>query len=73
MSKIKENFKKNKLLILIFSIVWIVTIVLTLFSYKTTLGKESIGSESYNRSVVEINEKTAIINNSMKRMENDYG
>ena len=60
MSKIKENFKKNKLLILIFSIVWIVTIVLTLFSYKTTLGKESIGSESYNRSVVEINEKTAI-------------
>ena len=52
MSKIKENFKKNKLLILIFSIVWIVTIVLTLFSYKTTLGKESIGSESYNRSEV---------------------
>ena len=60
MSKIKENFKKNKLLILIFSIVWIVTIVLTLFSYKTTLGKESIGSESYNRSVVEINENTSI-------------
>ena len=33
---------------------------MTLFSYKTTLGKESIGSESYNRSVVEINENTSI-------------
>lgn len=59
-NRVKENFKKNKIILTIFVLVWIVTIVATLFSYRTTLGKESFGSESYNRTVVELTKDTKI-------------
>lgn len=43
---IKENIKKNKIVLLFFLVIWAVLIVLTLNSYKTNLGKESVGMGS---------------------------
>lgn len=59
-NRVKENFKKNKIVLSVFIVVWIITIAATLFTYRTTLGKESIGSESYNRTVVEVTKDTRI-------------
>ena len=59
--RIKKNFKENKVLFFVFITIWIVTIVATLLFFDSTLGKQSIGNESYNRSVVEIDNNTKII------------
>lgn len=57
--KIKENFNKNKILLLVFSLLWIVCVVLTLINYNTTLGKRSDGN--YDKDVaVEIDNNTII-------------
>ncbi|MDO4940319.1 MAG: DUF2142 domain-containing protein [Erysipelotrichaceae bacterium] len=45
--RIKENFMKNKVLLIVFSIIWIGTIVVTLSLYGSSLGKESVGGENY--------------------------
>lgn len=58
--RIKENFKKNKVLLIVFVIVWTVLIIFTLNSYNNTLGKKSSGNESYDRSVIEVNKNTVI-------------
>lgn len=45
--KIKTNFTKNKIYILAFLVIWIITVSITLFAYKDTLGKESSGNSVY--------------------------
>ncbi len=57
--KAKTNFKKNKILLLVFSLLWIVTVVLTLINYNPTLGKRSYGNFDKDETV-EIDDKTTI-------------
>ena len=45
--KIKTNFTKNKIYILAFLVIWVITVSITLFAYKDTLGKESSGNSVY--------------------------
>ncbi|MBQ0036874.1 MAG: DUF2142 domain-containing protein [Firmicutes bacterium] len=45
--RIKENFMKNKVLLIVFSVIWIGTIVLTLSFYDSSLGKEPVGGQDY--------------------------
>lgn len=45
--RIIKNIKNNKILLLVFSLIWIACIVATLFVYKPTLGKEPVGGEDY--------------------------
>lgn len=61
-NRIVENIKKNKILLLVFSLIWIICVIATLLSYKPTLGKEPVGGEDYahtfevfkNRSITQI-------------------
>lgn len=57
--RIKENFKKNKVLLFVFIAIWIVTVVITYNHYINTLGKESYGADSVS-DVVEIDSNTTI-------------
>ena len=59
-NRVTENFSQNKIVFSIFMTVWVIAIAVTLFTYRTTLGKESVGSESYNRTVVEVTKDTKI-------------
>ncbi|MBQ2658424.1 MAG: DUF2142 domain-containing protein [Erysipelotrichaceae bacterium] len=59
-NRLKKNFAENKILLSIFLILWIALIIYTLNAYQTTLGKLSVGNESYDRSVAEVNEKVKI-------------
>ena len=58
-SRVKENFKKNKLLLGVFLVIWIVLICVTLSYYGKTLGRESDGAAIASE-VIEINENTAV-------------
>ena len=58
-SRVKENFKKNKLLLGVFLLIWIVLICVTLSYYGKTLGRESDGAAIASE-VIEINENTAV-------------
>lgn len=62
--RIIENFVKNKVLLIVFTLIWVVVSVVTISSYSKTLGKESTGNESYYRSVVEVNKDTKIVQTS---------
>ena len=53
LNTVKENFKKNKVLLLIVSVIWIVLVVVSISSYSPTLGKKSIGN-SYSDHVIEL-------------------
>lgn len=55
-----DNFKKNKYILLGFFVVFVSVIVFTLVKFNATLGKLSVGNESYNRSVVEVNSQTMV-------------
>ena len=59
-NKTFNNYKENKTTVLVFLLVWILAIATTLYLYNPTLGKRAIGNESYDRSVVEINNNTNI-------------
>lgn len=59
--RIKENFKKNKVLLFGFIIVWSIIIAVSFIYYDSTIGKLSIGNESYDRSVLEIDKSTEIV------------
>lgn len=59
--RIKKNCVNNKVLLIVFVVVWIGLIALTTSFYSTTIGKQSIGNESYDRSVVEVNNITTIV------------
>lgn len=58
-SRVKENFKKNKLLLGVFLVIWVVLICVTLSYYGKTLGRESDGAAIASE-VIEINENTAV-------------
>ena len=60
-NRVFENFKKNKYILLGFSIIWIVLIIITLSSYDTTLGKSVLGNESYQRDAIRLDENTTIV------------
>ncbi|MBO4918729.1 MAG: hypothetical protein J5365_01085, partial [Erysipelotrichaceae bacterium] len=59
-NRLKKNFAENKILLSIFLISWILLLIFTLSSYRTTLGKLSVGNDSYDRSVAEVNENVSI-------------
>lgn len=58
--RIKENFKKNKVVFFVFVTIWIITIILTIIANASTLSKLSYGNE-YNQVVTEINKETKIV------------
>ena len=51
--RIVKNFKDNKIPVIALMLIWVFTVVFTLFSYKETLGKISSGNEFYDN-VVEL-------------------
>ena len=57
--RVKDNFNKNKIVISVMILIWIVTVVFTLISYKDSLGKKSYGNEAFDK-VVELCEGTSI-------------
>lgn len=57
--KIKKSTKENRKDLLIVLIIWVLVILGTLFFYRGTLGKESIG-RNYGNSVYELNENVTI-------------
>jgi len=59
-NRLKKNFAENKILLSVFLVLWIILIFITLSSYRSTLGKQSVGNDSYNRSVVEVNRDTTV-------------
>ncbi len=56
---VKENFNKNRIAVTAMILIWIFTVVFTLYSYRNTLGKISSGNEFYDN-VVEMCEGTKI-------------
>ena len=58
-SRVKENFRKNKILLAAFLVIWVVLIGITLGYYGKTLGRESDGAAVASE-VIEINENTVI-------------
>ena len=59
-NRIKENFNKNKILLVAVLLLWVITIVLTLFSYKDSLGYESYGNNEYEY-IEKLDNKTELI------------
>lgn len=57
--RIVENFKKNKLILLAFLVVWTVVVFGTVNFYKDTLGKESVGNEM-SENYVELHKQTKV-------------
>ena len=57
--RVKENYSKNKIVVTILLLLWVVTVVATLFTYKDTLGKGSTGNEAFDN-VVELIQGTTI-------------
>ena len=51
--RVKENFKKNRIPIIILLVIWILAVVFSLQSYQKTMGKKSSGNEFYDE-VVEL-------------------
>lgn len=58
-NRVKENFKKNKILLAVFLVIWAVLIGITLGYYGKTLGRESDGAAVASE-VIEINENTVV-------------
>ena len=58
-NRVKDNFYKNKIAIIAMFLLWIFTVVFTLYSYRNTLGKISSGNEAYDN-VVELCEGTKL-------------
>ena len=58
--RIKKNFEKNKVLLIVFVVIAIALFLFTINYYDSTIGKQSIGNESYDRSVVELNKETKV-------------
>jgi len=52
-NRVAENFKQNKIAVIAMLLIWIAVIVFTLFFYKDSLGKLSVGNEYYDH-VVEL-------------------
>ena len=46
--RIKSNFAKNKIILGVLILLWVIVAVVTLNGYKETLGKESFGNMEYN-------------------------
>ena len=46
--KIGVNFEKNKVMILVSILIWVVTFAATIYGYRNTLGRESVGTLEYN-------------------------
>ena len=63
LEKIKDklliNYKKNKKVLIVFCIIWAVTIAVTLFFYSSSLGKQSWGND-WADGVVELDKNTIV-------------
>lgn len=54
LTKIKERVKNNKIPIIIFTVIWIVVIIVTLNIYKSSLGMESNGNDNFVNSEADV-------------------
>ena len=52
-NRIVTNFKNNRIAVIVLLVIWVLTVIFTLFSYKDTLGKISSGNEAFDQ-VVEL-------------------
>lgn len=66
LKRITANFKKNKIYLLIFLLIWTATVVLSISHYGNTLGKQSLGNEVAD-SVVEVSKDVLIKQNVMAK------
>ena len=57
--RIKENFKKNKVVFFVFIVIWILVVTLTINANNSTLSKKSEGNQ-YDDYVLEINKGNSI-------------
>ena len=57
--RIAENFKQNKIAVSALILIWITVIIFTLFIYKDSLGKLSVGNEYYDH-VIELSNGASI-------------
>ena len=46
--RVKTNFRKNKIIILVSFLLWAIILGITLYGYRNSLGKESVGNLEYN-------------------------
>ena len=46
--RVKTNFKKSKIILLVSLLIWTIAFVATIYGYRYTLGRESIGTLEYN-------------------------
>lgn len=46
--RVKTNFKKNRIIIFVSFLVWVVALAATVYAYRDSLGKESVGNLEYN-------------------------
>lgn len=53
LERVKENFKKNRIAVSVLLLFWVAVVAFTLLVYKDSLGKTSIGNETYDN-VVEL-------------------
>ena len=72
-SRVKENFKKNKVILAVVMVLWTVVVAVSLVFYSSTMGKESIGNDLTGY-VVELTkdsniEEVLYITLSMKRQQ----
>ncbi len=59
--RIKENFEKNKVFLIVFVVIAVALFLFTINYYGSTIGKQSVGNESYDRSVIELNKETKVV------------
>ena len=59
-TRIKENFIKNKVLLIVFIVIWAIVVSGTLFINSSTLGKEPIGNQEL-RNTLDLDNKTKIV------------
>ena len=69
LERVKENFRKNRIVVSVLLLLWVITVVATLFMYKDSLGKASAGNEAFDNVVelvvgVEIQETAPIVEGS---------
>lgn len=59
MEKIKNNFKKNRIMIIVSLLLWFIIFAVTVYGYRNTIGRESIGTLEYNY-VEKLNENRSL-------------
>lgn len=69
LERVKENYKKNRIVVSVLLLLWVIAVFATLFAYKDSLGKISTGIEAYDNVVelvdgVKVEETVSVVEGS---------